>query len=184
MPDFTSDAERDQAVRLAMARQHIASRANTFPAPPWEALDEYQRERATTEARHWLRAADNAGLTLRHESHDALDLHERLRLIALVMHGLAGYADAREDSGDVTGAEQIREMIGEVRSVIPETADPGVIKFEWAVRFTSVMGREFLHPMDCEGDAREVVLSVTEAEASRWTLMRRTVCPWAQVFGD
>lgn len=60
MSDFTSDAERDQTVRLAMARQHLAP-----DAPPWEELPGGEQARALRDARDYLRAADNAGLTKR-----------------------------------------------------------------------------------------------------------------------
>lgn len=109
------------------------------------------------------------------------DLVERLRLIALVMHGLGGYADACEDSGQHDDAAMVRESIAEVRALMPDAADQAGIKFEWATRFTSVAGREFVTPAHCEGDALEIVLSVTPPESSRWAVMRRVVGPWVKV---
>lgn len=181
MADFTSDAERDAALRLVMARQHIAATAPLSMCPPWDELSEHEREMSLIEARNWLRAADNAGLTRRHEIPDASELRERLRLIALIMCGLDGYADACEDSGQHSDAAVIRESTAEVRGLLPDAADPTGIEFEWAVRFTSVTGREFTYPADCEGDALEIVLSVTAPESSRWALMRRVVGPYVEV---
>ncbi len=176
MADFASDAERDAALRLAQARQHLAP-----DALPWGELPGREQEMMLRDARGWLRAADNAGLTKRHATPDAGELLERLRLIALVMHGLDGYADACEDSGQHDDAAMVRESVAEVRALLPDAAAPAGIEFEWAARFTSVTGREFTYPADSEGDAREVVLSVTPPEASRWALLRRVVGPWVEV---
>lgn len=109
------------------------------------------------------------------------DLLERLRLIALVMHGLGGYADACEDSGQHGDAALVRESIDEVRALLPDAANPAGIEFEWATRFTSVTGREFVTPAPCEGDALEIVLSVTPPESARWAVVRRVVGPWVKV---
>jgi len=137
------------------------------------------------------RADTTDGLTAREKLPDVVDallgmlddsaMLERLRLIALVMCGLDGYADACEDEGRRSDAAMVRESVAEVRALLPGAADPAPIEFEWATRFTTVIGREFTYPAGCEGDALEVVLSVTAPESARWALMRRVVGPWVGV---
>lgn len=137
------------------------------------------------------RADTSDGLVAREKLPDTVDallgmlddsaMHERLRLIALIMCGLDGYADACEDEGRHSDAAMVRESVAEVRALLPGAADPSGIKFEWGARFTTVTGREFTYPADCEGDALEVVLSVTPPESARWSLMRRVVGPWVGV---
>jgi hypothetical protein len=51
------------ALRLAQARQYLAPRPS---ARAWDDLTDNEREACLQEARLWLRAADNAGLTARH----------------------------------------------------------------------------------------------------------------------
>jgi hypothetical protein len=58
--DYASQRERDQALRLAQARQRIAERTGYIP--PWDELDEGDQETAALEARNWLRAAVECGL--------------------------------------------------------------------------------------------------------------------------
>lgn len=181
MADSTPDAERDAALRLAMARQHLAASAPLSMCPPWGELGGHERETSLIEARNWLRAADNAGLTKRHATPDAGALLERLRLIALVMHGLDGYADACEDSGRHDDAAMVRESVAEVRALLPESADPSAVTFEWALRFTSVTGQHFVYPMS-EPEARDGVMSIAaeSAVADRWAAVRRPVGPWTE----
>ena len=55
--------EEDAARRLAMARQWIAHKGTGY-IPPWEGLTPVEQEQAETEARHWINAAVNAGVTI------------------------------------------------------------------------------------------------------------------------
>jgi len=59
--DYASQRERDQSLRLAQARQRIAERTGYIP--PWDELDGNDQETAVLEARNWLRAAVECGLT-------------------------------------------------------------------------------------------------------------------------
>jgi hypothetical protein len=112
----------------------------------------------------------------------AAELHERLRLIALEMHGLDGYADACEDAGDEGDAAQVREIVRKMRALIPETADPRSFKFEWGVRFTARDGHTSDHGADDEADARDLLAfrrsQVSAESASRYALIRRPFGAW------
>ena len=58
---YTSQGERDRSLRLAEARQEIAS--GPVYTPPWAELADGDREMAALEARNWLRAAVRRGIT-------------------------------------------------------------------------------------------------------------------------
>lgn len=120
------------------------------------------------------------------ETPDAAELHERLRLIALELHGLDGYADAAEDNGDTGDAEDIRDIVRQIRAIIPDTAhDATAFKFDWGVRFTAHGGHHSIQPADDEADARDLLefrRSKTAAEnAHRYALVRRPIGGWEEV---
>lgn len=102
---------------------------------------------------------------------DAAELHQRLRLIALETHALDGYADACEDNGYAFDAEQVRAAVRKIRALIPDSADPAALTFEWAIRFTAPSGRATVYPMRNEADARDALEGCPE----RWQLARRPV---------
>lgn len=116
---------------------------------------------------------------------DGADLHERLRLIALEMHGLDGYADACEDAGDADNAAQVREIVRKVRALIPETADPADLTFAWGVRFTSKTDRHTYLPAADEDDARSDLAfrreGMTPENQRRYRLCRRAIGEWEAV---
>lgn len=115
----------------------------------------------------------------------AAELHERLRLIALRLHGLDGYADACEDGGDTAGAEQVREIVSKIRALIPETADPAELTFAWGVRFTSKTGLHTYLPAADKGDALDDLEfrreGMTPENQLRYRLCRRVVGGWEAV---
>jgi hypothetical protein len=119
------------------------------------------------------------------EHETAAELHERLRLIALEMHGLVGFADACEDAGDLADAEQVRDAIAKVRALIPDTADPAAFKFAWGVRFTARDGHRNNLPARDEADARDLLdyqrQQVNPENAHRYELCRRAVGGWEVV---
>lgn len=119
------------------------------------------------------------------DTYVAAELRERLRLIALELHGLDGYADACEDSGAVGDAAQVRDIVARVRALIPETADPAALTFAWGVRFTSKGGRHTHMPADDEADARDALDSCRESVAPenrhRYRLCRRVIGGWEAV---
>lgn len=115
-----------------------------------------------------------------YQTPDAAGLHERLRVIGLLMHGLDGHADACEDNGEHDEAAALREITRQVRAVLPNTADPKAFTFGWALRFTAPSGRAYEYDMPSEFDARQALDGHTEG-AERWTLLRRILGPWTEV---
>jgi hypothetical protein len=115
----------------------------------------------------------------------AAELHERLRLIALEMHGLDGYADSCEDAGDEDDAAQVRAILRKMRALIPETADPAALTFAWGVRFTSKNGRHTHMPAADEADARDALdfhrEGVAPGNQYRYQLCRRVIGGWEAV---
>ena len=59
--EYASQRERDQSALLAQARQRIAERTGYIPS--WDQLCDADQETAILEARNWLRAAVECGLT-------------------------------------------------------------------------------------------------------------------------
>lgn len=115
----------------------------------------------------------------------AAELHERLRLIALEMHGLAGYADALADVDETEDAEILREIIRNVRALIPGTAGPGVITFGWGVQSTAKSGHIGYYAAKDEAEARdqlEFLRDIAGPEnAHRHALCHRAIGGWVVV---
>jgi hypothetical protein len=59
-PGYTDETERDQARRLAEARQQLAHEGCHLPT--WGELTDHERELAMLDARNYLRAARRCGL--------------------------------------------------------------------------------------------------------------------------
>lgn len=67
--------DQDMALRLAKARQWIAHQGNRY-LPTWDDLPPIEQEQAETEARYWIQAAVNAGVTIVPAGRSVIDLPE------------------------------------------------------------------------------------------------------------
>jgi predicted transcriptional regulator len=74
MSDITE--EGGTARRLAKARQWIARQGLNGYLPRWEELTPDEQEQAETEARHWINAAVNAGISIVPAGRVVVDLPE------------------------------------------------------------------------------------------------------------
>lgn len=76
-PGQTTDDRDDTALRLAKGRQWIAHKAwGGVMVPEWDNLTPDEQEQAVTEARHWINAAVNTGISIVPAGRTVVDLPE------------------------------------------------------------------------------------------------------------